>query len=214
MDVTLRSALTRDGEPQPHAADEDGAVLVQARHDKEKTYPELVASERCRLVVIETRGRWSEEAVNVLHQLAVARAREVPVYLSHQVAMAWELRWTRTLASARLRSQHRWWHLPGSGTRGATQPVRRQACVICWLLCLLVDLDVVVSRPWKVPLSTVGEQLLKVPQVARQDRILQQTVEETFVFLVPQTQEQTVEVTSDFPQELMQQRTMEQIDDV
>ena len=45
-------------------------------------------------------------------------------------------------------------------------------------------------------------------------RILQQTVEETLVFLVPQTQEQTVEVTSDFPQELMQQRTMEQIDDV
>ena len=35
MDVTLRSALTRDGEPQPNAADVDGAELVQARQDKE-----------------------------------------------------------------------------------------------------------------------------------------------------------------------------------
>ena len=100
VDVTLRSALTRDGEPQPNAA-EDGAVLVQARHDKENTFPGLVASERCRLVVpaIETGGLWSEEAVNVLHQLAVARAREVPAYMSHQVALACERRWTRMLAS-------------------------------------------------------------------------------------------------------------------
>ena len=52
VDVTLRSALTRDGEPQPNAADEDGAVLVQARHDKVNTYLELVAQELCRLVVL------------------------------------------------------------------------------------------------------------------------------------------------------------------
>ena len=101
VDVTLRSALSRDGEPQPNAADEDGAVLVQARYDKERTYPELVASERCRLVVvaIETRGHWSEEPVNVLHQLAAACAQEVPAYMSFQVALAWERRWTRMLSS-------------------------------------------------------------------------------------------------------------------
>ena len=52
MDVTLRSALTSDGEPQRHAADEDGALLVQAWHGKENTCPDLVASERCRLVVL------------------------------------------------------------------------------------------------------------------------------------------------------------------
>ena len=34
-DVTLRCALARTGEPHPRAADEDGAVLAQARHDKE-----------------------------------------------------------------------------------------------------------------------------------------------------------------------------------
>ena len=60
------------GEPQLGAADVDGATLTQARRDKEATYPELVGSNRCRLVVValETGGRWSEEAVDVFRQLA------------------------------------------------------------------------------------------------------------------------------------------------
>ena len=41
-----------------------GAALQDARRRKERTYPELIGSRRCRLVVlgIETGGRWSEEA--------------------------------------------------------------------------------------------------------------------------------------------------------
>ena len=60
VDVTLRGALSANGEARPRAADEDGAVLEQAREDKETTYPELAASRLCRLVVlaIETGGRW------------------------------------------------------------------------------------------------------------------------------------------------------------
>ena len=58
VDVTLRSALGRSGEAQPNAAEVDVAVLSQARLDKERKYPELLASRRCRLVVaIETGGR-------------------------------------------------------------------------------------------------------------------------------------------------------------
>ena len=59
------------------AADIDGAILLQARRDKETTYPELVTSNWCRLVVValETGGRWSEEAADILRQLAFARAR-------------------------------------------------------------------------------------------------------------------------------------------
>ena len=52
VDITLWSALGSSGEPRPHAADVHGAVLVQARIDKETTYPELVASTRCLLVVV------------------------------------------------------------------------------------------------------------------------------------------------------------------
>ena len=78
VDVTLRSAVGSMGEPHPQAADVDGAILVQARADKETANPELVESGRCRLVVvvIETRSRWSDEAVDILRQLAFATARE------------------------------------------------------------------------------------------------------------------------------------------
>ena len=79
IDVTLRSAVGRNGEARPHAAEVDGAVLLQARTDKEIRHPELTTG-RCRLVVvaIETGGRWSEEAVDLLWQLSCAEARDVP----------------------------------------------------------------------------------------------------------------------------------------
>ena len=91
----------RCGEPQLGAADIDGATLTQARGNKEATYPELVASNRCRLVVValETGGRWSEEGVDVFRHLAFAKAREVPPALKWPVVLAWERRWTRTLAT-------------------------------------------------------------------------------------------------------------------
>ena len=74
VDAKLVSVLCSSGEPQPHAAEVDGVVLKRARHVKEATYPELAASERCRLVVLatETGGRWSEEAVHMVRQLAIA----------------------------------------------------------------------------------------------------------------------------------------------
>ena len=70
IDVTLRSA-------------------VGARTDKEIRYPELTTG-RCRLVVvaIETGGRWSEEAVDLLWQLSCAKARDVP------------RRWSRMLSTS------------------------------------------------------------------------------------------------------------------
>ena len=101
MDVTLRSALRCSGEPQLGEADIDGATLTQTRRDKEATYPELVASNRCRLVVValETGGRWSDEAVDLFRMLAFAKARESPPALKWPVVLAWERRWTRMLAT-------------------------------------------------------------------------------------------------------------------
>ena len=83
VDITLRSALSCDGQAHPHAADKDGAVLLQARRDKETTYPELASSGRCKLVVlaIETGGRWSEEAVQTMKMLAHSKARDAPSYM-------------------------------------------------------------------------------------------------------------------------------------
>ena len=58
-------------------------VQCLLRHDKETTYPELINSRRCRLIVvaIETGGRWSEEAVEFISLLACAKAQEVPSYM-------------------------------------------------------------------------------------------------------------------------------------
>ena len=101
IDVTLRSAVGRNGEARPHAAEVDGAVLLQARTDKEIRYPELTTG-RCRLVVvaIETGGRWSEEAVDLLWQLSCAKARDVPHFMTHQAALVWERRWSRMLSTS------------------------------------------------------------------------------------------------------------------
>ena len=52
VDITLRSALTCCGAPRPNAVAVDGAVLTQARRDKEAKYSELVAAERCCLVAL------------------------------------------------------------------------------------------------------------------------------------------------------------------
>ena len=63
----------------PNAAEVDGAVLSLR---SESTRPELLES-GCRLVVVAigTGGRWSDEAVNFIWQLATAKARESPPVL-------------------------------------------------------------------------------------------------------------------------------------
>ena len=48
---TLRSVLTSNGEPHPRAEHTDGAVLLAARQDKERSYREL-----CSVGQVPTRG--------------------------------------------------------------------------------------------------------------------------------------------------------------
>ena len=100
VDTTLRCVLSSAGEPHPNTADVDGAALVVAREDKERTYPELTTSRRCRLVVVavETGGWWSSEAVDFARQLAFVKAREVPSFMQFST-LAWERRWTRMLST-------------------------------------------------------------------------------------------------------------------
>jgi hypothetical protein len=102
VDITLRSAITADGEARPGAAREDGVTLIAARADKENKYAELVSSRRCRLVVfaLETGGRWSDEAAEFTKLLAEGRAREAPPFLRKAASLAWNRRWTRLLSTA------------------------------------------------------------------------------------------------------------------
>ena len=77
VDTTLVSPLTRDGQPRTHAGTYRGAALHAARRSKERTYPELLATRRCKLVVlaIEVAGRWSQEAATFIRPLAAAKSK-------------------------------------------------------------------------------------------------------------------------------------------
>ena len=57
--------------PQARHVRVNGAVLHRARRDKE-TNAELVEGDRCRVVPIETGGRWGDEAIRFIDALASA----------------------------------------------------------------------------------------------------------------------------------------------
>ena len=90
VDITLVSALKRNGDPRPKAHRENGVALAEARKDKQRKYPELERGTRCRLVVtaMEVGGRWSEEAYYILDTLAEGRTRNVPQTLRGSVYQA------------------------------------------------------------------------------------------------------------------------------
>ena len=72
---------TAAGAPRRHASTCVGAALRVARQAKERTYPELRQSRRCRLVVlgIECAGRWSAEAASfTASSPAAGRAQGLP----------------------------------------------------------------------------------------------------------------------------------------
>ena len=105
VDTTIVSPLTRDGQPRRRAGQYAGTALTEARRRKERTYPELMRSQRCRLVVlgIETGGRW-RKAASFVRLLAHAKARQAPRLLQHSVAAALINRWTAQLTHAALQA--------------------------------------------------------------------------------------------------------------
>ena len=64
IDTMLVSPLTGAAQPRRRSGQYAGATLHTSRQNKERTYPELAGSNRCRLVVLamEVGGRWSPEA--------------------------------------------------------------------------------------------------------------------------------------------------------
>ena len=100
VDITLRSALTAQGEARPNAAHVNGAVLAAARREKAAKYWELLEGGRCHLdgVAIETGGRWSEEALGFIEMLIRARARDASPSLRRSAFLAWRRRWSRMIS--------------------------------------------------------------------------------------------------------------------
>ena len=106
IDTTLVSPLRRDGSARFHAADHDGAVLMEARRRKERTYPELSGEGgRARLVVLAAEmGGWSEETCKVLLPWPMPRPRLPLSFLQNRVKAAYLRRWGAVLASSAARA--------------------------------------------------------------------------------------------------------------
>ena len=116
IDVTLRSVLSAAGIPKPRCAVHDGIVAESARQDKERKYPELLTAKRCELVVLalETGGRWSQESMQFVFDLATAKAQTVQQPLRSSTTFAFVRRWTRILSVAAATSFARSLILPTS----------------------------------------------------------------------------------------------------
>ncbi|OLP76386.1 hypothetical protein AK812_SmicGene43688 [Symbiodinium microadriaticum] len=106
VDTTLVSALDSAGQARRHQRSTAGAALRIARKAKERTYPELLRSARCRLVVlgIELGGRWSTEAAQFIRLLARSRARAAPPLLRSSATAAYVTRWSALLSFAAARA--------------------------------------------------------------------------------------------------------------
>ena len=101
-DPTIRSPLARDGTPHPRSAQVDGATFTKALKDKERKYPEIVASAHAELLTLATEigGRWNHTSVELVSLLAKHKVQETPGVLRRSAQLAWINRWWTILAVA------------------------------------------------------------------------------------------------------------------
>ena len=104
--IKLVCSVSGNGEPRPRAAYRNGEALRTARRDKERRYPELRQSSRCKLVMtaLEVGGRWSAEAAAFLYDLASSRARIAPPALQGSAHRCWTKRWSALVSVAAQRT--------------------------------------------------------------------------------------------------------------
>ena len=102
IDATIVSPVRADGRPVPGADVRGGVALREGERRKRRRYRELLATQRCHLLVaaVEVGGRWNEESFHFLVQLAKAKARQAPQVLRRSLELAWLRRWTGMLTHA------------------------------------------------------------------------------------------------------------------
>ena len=111
--VTVVSPHSQSGAARGSSANSNGAVLRTAVNRKRGTYSDIPDSGVARLVVLacEVYGRWSEDALLLVRQLAEAKPREAPPSLRASARQVWSCRWwslasvgvQRTIGEALLR---------------------------------------------------------------------------------------------------------------
>ena len=104
--VTVVSVHTQRGEARPTAATIDGGVLGNAVRTKRRKYHDVHTSTQACLLVLgcETYGRWCDDAVHIIRELAHLKALQAPTKLRGCAQHAWT---------------NRWWSLVGVGVQRA-----------------------------------------------------------------------------------------------
>ena len=94
-DVTITSPLNHAGVARSGTASNAGKALLAAINKKRNTYSDVNPSGVARLLVLgcEVFGRWSDDSVDLVRQLAKAKARDAPPALRKAAALAWANRW-------------------------------------------------------------------------------------------------------------------------
>ena len=94
-DVTIVSPHSKTGIPRCGSARANGATLRSAISKKHRRYSDVSCSGVAAFVVLgcEVYGRWCDDAVSLLKQLAAAKAREAPPVLRAAAKAAWLNRW-------------------------------------------------------------------------------------------------------------------------
>ena len=75
LDVTVRHAVPGDAHRLGRAANDDGAVVKEAEHDKHTRYPAAQAPYTLAPLAVDTYGRHGREALGHLRLLAKRRAQ-------------------------------------------------------------------------------------------------------------------------------------------
>ena len=99
-DMCMGSALHADGRPWTDAATDDGVTIERLTDQKHNTYPELVASDRARFVVLacEEGGRWGPDVFEVVKDLVKLKVAPLHPLLRRSAALAYTRRWWSILA--------------------------------------------------------------------------------------------------------------------
>ena len=94
-DLTIASPLTRTGAARSGSASFNGRALNAAIAKKRNTYSDVTSSGVARLLVLgcEVYGRWSDDARDLIRQLARSKSREAPPALRRAALQAWTKRW-------------------------------------------------------------------------------------------------------------------------
>ena len=94
-DLTISSPLTRTGAARSGSASFNGRALSAAIAKKRNTYSDVTSSGVACLLVLgcEVYGRWSEDAIDLVRQIARSKSRGAPPALRRAALQAWTNRW-------------------------------------------------------------------------------------------------------------------------